>query len=398
MKHIIALFFSIICVLSTLSLISASAKTEIAEGAEPNAVDIWNYINNDLPDAVQNGVMSQLVTTLNEQRAGAASQESVDNVQHSIDSIDVKRDSREALDEWAEGVKDETILKENKPLIFPMAAQALAEALWDKFIVNEISDEIKSTDYESGKQFNISIKPDSFTTITDILKTLGYSMVLLFFAISIIEQSIKYEIFTLKGGAMVFGRLLFAKVLIDSSVKICMAILKVINQNCSKILESVKVEMIDFPTITLDKSDVKIIGPLLDYVVGIIISIPLTMVYSIIMIAGICLSIKLLLRSFELAMLTSVSPAFFACFSSEVTRPYFRNFILTFIQVAAQILFMAIVLYIGKNATAVNTSFTVTSLNDIIKWFVQMAPRTFIIIAMTIMMIKPPKVLTGLIK
>ena len=395
MKQIVALFFSIICVLSTLSLISASAKTEIAEGAEPNAVDIWNYINNDLPDAVQNGVMSQLVTTLNEQRAGAASQESVDNVQHSIDSIDVKRDSREAIDEWAGTIKDDTMIE--KSMGFSTTTLGLSKILWTK-IIQELKGEISQEDGQNnGSAFELTIKPDSFTTISDILKTFGYSLVLLFFAISLIEQSIKYELFTLKGGAMVFGRLLFAKVLIDSSVKICMATLKSVNGIAKKILDVNQFELFELPNVNIPASNVPIIGPIIDIFVGFCLSLPLGLITFTVLVLSALISVKLILRAFELAMLTSVSPAYFACFSSEVTRPYFRNFILTFIQVAAQIIFMAIVLYIGTSV-ALPSEIEIKELSDVARFLGSVLPRTLVLVAMTIMMIKPPKVLTGLIK
>lgn len=76
--------------------------------------------------------------------------------------------------------------------------------------------------------------------------------------------------------------------------------------------------------------------------------IPLMLINIVIFISTACIVVKLILRSFELSMLVAVSPAFFACYSSEITKPYFKNFILTFIQVAAQIVFMGIVYYIGS--------------------------------------------------
>ena len=104
---------------------------------------------------------------------------------------------------------------------------------------------------------------------------------------------------------------------------------------------------------------------------------------------------KLLFRSFELTMLTAVSPAFFACISSTTTLPYFKNFISTFLQAALQIIFMAVVYVVGISKIEPTT---ITDIADVKAWFINLIPTVIILIAMTIMIIKPPRVLTGLIK
>ena len=88
----------------------------------------------------------------------------------------------------------------------------------------------KGGDLGGTDAFNRNFKIDTITKSTDLInvfKTIGYSLVLVFFSITLIESSIKYEIFTLKGGAMIFGRLIIAKTLIDKSVQICIWILKI---------------------------------------------------------------------------------------------------------------------------------------------------------------------------
>ena len=81
----------------------------------------------------------------------------------------------------------------------------------------------------------------------------------------------------------------------------------------------------------------------------------------------------------------------------EITKPYFKNFILTFIQVAAQIVFMGIVYYIGASHVITEMG-EIDGFEGLISWFGKIAPNMLIIIAMSIMMIKPPRCLTNLIK
>lgn len=144
------------------------------------------------------------------------------------------------------------------------------------------------------------------------------------------------------------------------------------------------------------KSDVWIVGVILDFLLVLLLLVPIILIVLPILISAIFIIVKLILRSLELALLICVSPAFFACYSSEITRPYFRNFITTFIQCAAQIVFMAVVYFVGVKWFASSTH--VASATDAWTWFQNVIPNTLIVIAISIMMVRPPKVLTGLIK
>ena len=57
--------------------------------------------------------------------------------------------------------------------------------------------------------------PHGFT-----VRRFAYSLVLLFFAVNLVEQTIKYEIFTAKGALRIFGRLLVAKIIIIRKLNI----------------------------------------------------------------------------------------------------------------------------------------------------------------------------------
>ena len=90
-----------------------------------------------------------------------------------------------------------------------------------------------------------------------------------------------------------------------------------------------------------------------------------------------------------------VSPAFFACYSSDVTKQYFKSFVTQFIQVAIQVVFMAVVFFLGS--TWLNKTFSATTYKNASEWFSAMIPNLIAMIAITRMMVKPPKVLTNLI-
>lgn len=69
---------------------------------------------------------------------------------------------------------------------------------------------------------------------------------------------------------------------------------------------------------------------------------------------------------------------------------------MTFIQCAVQIVFMAVVYFVGTSFIV--TSDSMNSVLDVWIWFKNMAPMAIIALAIAIMMVRPPKVLTGLIK
>jgi hypothetical protein len=185
--------------------------------------------------------------------------------------------------------------------------------------------------------------------------------------------------------------------LIDLSVRVCLLIISIIGSLTVKMLGTVKVSLNIFPDISLKKSDVKVIGPILDAIVAAVVSIILMLIIGVVLVCVSIVMIKLVLRSIELALLMVISPAFFACLSTDVTKEYFKKFISIFIQVAAQTLFMAIALAVCSghfNSPPV----TINNLSGLAAGLIRISPNILIVIAMCVMMVKPPKVLTNLIK
>lgn len=380
MKRLFSIIFSVaisFCVI--LPLASYSSITSYADEYDSfydgeiyrYVVEIWNEL--------VNGVSTPLKDTnekLNE----------VDDVKKSVDelkdelTVDVTK--REAVDQISN---------------IPNLITNLNNELWQgvkNFFANT------SPSMDSKISFAL-IKPDDskYNNIVNELTIFAYSIVLVFFAANIIEQSVKYEIFTMKGMLMIFGRLLLAKIIIDCSVTICMGILRAIENLTGKIVGSDSL-MFESPTINLPTSNIKIIGPIIDTVIATVVSLSVLALIGTIFVLFVIVLIKLVLRSFELTILVSTSPVFFGCLSSDITKQYFKNFIVTFIQVAAQTLFMAIALFIGTKYLT-STPFDsgeIQSFEKLFDWYIASFPRSIIMIAMCIMMIKPPKVLTNLLK
>ena len=241
-------------------------------------------------------------------------------------------------------------------------------------------------------------KPSGIGLLVNPIRIFAYSLVLLFFAVNLVEQTIKYEIFTAKGALRIFGRLLVAKIIIDLSVKICTLILSIIGGLTVKMLNNVDVTIDIYPKFTLEKSGVKIIGPILDAVAAAAISFILVLIIGVVLVCVSIVMIKLVLRSIELAMLMVVSPAFFACLSSDVTKEYFKKFISVFIQVASQTLFMAIAMAVCSSHLNTKTTIDIAKFSELAKALINISPTLLTVVAMCVMMVKPPKVLTNLVK
>ena len=109
--------------------------------------------------------------------------------------------------------------------------------------------------------------------------------------------------------------------------------------------------------------------------------------------------IKLFVRSFELAMLQCVSPVFFACLTGETTKQYFKKFILTYISVVVEVVFMAVIWYIYIEY--LNQAFTASepagSIQDILKYDGSIMRFFLVSAGAFILMLKPPQVLKNLV-
>lgn len=334
-----------------------------------------------------------------------ASQESIDELKESVDNIDIEQGFEDFVNKKSEEIAAENEKKQaeengNEDLEKEESPTTLSDAILD--ILNKawgaLPGIISASEDDPTWQLTLDPKSQYNGTFYAIFVTIGYSLVLVFFAANLIETTIKYEIFTLKGGAQIFGRLIVSKFIIDVSGKVCIYILNICENICSEITKNVTNTLnMQTPDVfaTQLKNTVWPIGPILDFFQGIILIIPVLIIVLIMLIAIIFIMLRLVLRSIELSLLVIVSPAFFACYSSEITKPYFTNFIITFLQCALQIVFMAVVYALSSDwMLKINSASTA---EDVWVWFIHLVPNAIIALAIAIMMIRPPRVLTGLV-
>lgn len=416
LKKLIPLFFSFfICLFSVVPCNTKALTDEEQQDMYNTIIDTWNYVNNGIQSGAdanaQNAETKQKMDELNKKVEEMDPEKAIKDYFDTIKDDETEDPAAASEEEIDKKYKVPTGGTSKKVLSGPRSmayfADYLLEAavsmiMWadpstsvyiDKGTNGELSKQIGTysinlSEIDSGKGIGKLVNP---------IRIFAYSLVLLFFAINLVEQTIKYEIFTAKGVLRIFGRLLLAKIIIDLSTKVCLLIISIIGSLTVKMLDTVNVSLNIFPEISLKKSDVKVIGPILDAIVAVVVSIVLMIIIGVVLVCVSIVMVKLVLRSIELALLMVISPAFFACLSTDVTKEYFKKFISVFIQVASQTLFMAIALAVCSghfNSPPVE----IKNLSGLAVGLIRMSPNVLIAIAMCVMMVKPPKVLTNLVK
>lgn len=343
--------------------------------------------------------------------------DNIDNQKEVTDYLDSVKDDETAPEKTEDTIEEEDMKIEtagsiNKGLAVPRALAKVANFLFDSFKWMIYTTDPAAQEYLDAETqglykgffgnsgINLAEITDNTSALSkaaDVMRIFAYSLVLLFFAVTLVEQSIKYEIFTLKGIARIFGRLLLAKIIIDLSTTICLIIIKIVGYLTFKILDSAQITVNIFPDIYLKASKTKIIGPIIDLLVGIIVGLVFTLIILLVLIPICIVLMKLVMRSIELAVLMTVAPAFFACLSTDVTKEYFKKFMSIFLQVACQTLFMAIPIVVCANHFT-SEPVQMNGISALAATLRNVMPNILIFTAMLIMMIKPPKVLTNLIK
>ena len=410
MKKIIPIIFSFfVCLFSIIPM--TSFADEQTDRIEDTLNEIWWQVYNGIPNGqtVQNG----------------DTQQKIDELDKKVDKMDAEKAIKDYFDEVKENDTPEIINPNvdeykvpagsiaNKILAVPRSMAKVASFILDAekgmIMMADPSTEVALKEYTKSDPtlgditygIDISSINDGSSNLGQLvnpIRIFAYSLVLLFFAINLVEQTIKYEIFTAKGALKIFGRLLVAKIIIDLSVKICTLILSIIGGLTVKMLNNVDVTMDIYPKFSLEKSGVKIIGPILGAIAAAAISLVLVLVIGVVLVCVSIVMVKLVLRSIELALLMVISPAFFACLSTDVTKEYFKKFISVFIQVATQTLFMAIAMAVCSGHLNTKKQIDIGSYAEMAKAFIGISPTILIVIAMCVMMVKPPKVLTNLVK
>lgn len=390
MKRVILTIVLAVSVFISFQPMPMTAYAGYDEDTNKMVYDIWNYLVNSVNNGV-NGVKAQVNNLDIEGKTSKGVEKFFNSKTTEENTSNILDDSFKFTEKSNDG---KTTEKKGLASLFI----SMANDQWKRVgKALEKGGDLSGTD-SFNKNFSInSIKSSK---VINIFKTFGYSLVLVFFSVTLIESTIKYEIFTIKGGAMIFGRLLISKVVIDSSVNICGYILTEVSKLLTSMSDSMKAnEFMMIPDVQIvasAKSKLWILGPFVDLFISGIMMLPVIIIGLVAIICAGTIVIKLIFRSFELAMLMVVSPAFFACASADVTKPYFKNFIINFIRCAFQIIFMAVVWVVVVQWQINKTTFGTYA--DLGSYIWNMVPNLFTMIAMTIIMIKPPKVLTSLIR
>jgi hypothetical protein len=234
-----------------------------------------------------------------------------------------------------------------------------------------------------------------------IFTLFAYSFAVICIGLQLAESALTYELFSIKGGFKVAARCLLAKAMIDVSAWVCGQIVSLGGSMLVAVINKANsfsggtLTMGGLENVQLPHSDIWFIGEVVDFVLGLVAMIPLLLLFLAVIIAVLAVFVKLAMRSFEIGMMITVSPMFFACFSGgEVTRQYMRKFIVQFLSVIMQVVFMALVysatIFWLQTAPEIENPTTWD-------WFLSVLPKSIILIAACIMMIKPPKALTSLI-
>lgn len=393
MKRVILTIVLAVSVFISFQPMPMTAYAGYDEDTNKMVYDIWNYLVNSVNNGV-NGVKAQVNNLDIEGKTSKG-------VEKFFDSKNTEENSNDILDnsiKYTETIEEKGTKKQKEHKGLASILVSMANDQWKRVgKALEKGGDLSGTD-SFNKNFSIeSIKKSN---VINIFKAFGYSLVLVFFSVTLIESTIKYEIFTIKGGAMIFGRLLISKWVIDNSVNICGYILTEVSKLLTSMSESMKANefMIvpDVEVVAATKSKLWVIGSLVDLFISGIMMLPVIIIALVTIICAGMIVIKLIFRSFELAMLMVVSPAFFACASADVTKPYFKNFIITFIRCAFQIIFMAVVWVVVVQWQITKTDFS--TYKDVGSFIWNMTPNLFTMLAMTIIMVKPPKVLTSLVR
>ena len=237
-------------------------------------------------------------------------------------------------------------------------------------------------------------------TIFPLFKIFAYALIIIFTGVNALETALQYEMFTMRGGVKILARLTFAKIWVDISLIVCRGIVAIATDWLGQItrLTADITNSIDVG-VSLQHSDAWIVGWIIDFFNGVLLAAGILLILLPLVVLILIMFVKLFIRSFELAMLQCVSPIFFACLTGEATKQYFKRFILTYISVVVEVVFMAVIWYIYVEylnqafsvSTQANTVLEMLSLEGgIINFFM-------VSVGAYILMIKPPQVLKNLV-
>lgn len=256
----------------------------------------------------------------------------------------------------------------------------------------------------TGNSAGISVS-DFAALFEPIMRTFAYSLCLLLIGINIMESAAQYELFSLRGAIKVGARIFLAKLWIDLASWVCMLIIGCGNDIATSVIDlasdTSEMGFLDGVTVSelLPSSDIPVIGDIVDLLLGIVALLPFLLILLGVGIVATLIIIKLVMRTFELTALVTVSPIFFACIAGEGTKSYFRKFISTFLGAVFQVVFIALVYAMAKYWVASMTMLDPSSvtIDDLYGYGTNVGYTGLILISMGVMIVKPPRFLNDLL-
>lgn len=280
-------------------------------------------------------------------------------------------------------------------------------------VINFETSIIKSVEgwFKSFSGVNVSTGTFTFNMenfveqFSQIFVVFASSLLVILFGVNIIKTAVEYELFTMRGAVKIFARLLLAELWIQLSTKMCVLIIKIFNELMAKLITAVdtsgllKTTNLKFES---TRSGVYLVGDIIDFFANLCPFLLVVLLAGVVVIVFLIVYIKLVIRSFEIAMLSVISPVFFACSVGEATMPYFRKFITSFVAVTAEIVFMALVYMAFLWYCKETVMSGAIELNKLYNLSSDEAGRFYTYIAVSvacgIMMIRPPQVLKDLVR
>ncbi|MDD6490224.1 MAG: hypothetical protein PUG48_10535 [Clostridia bacterium] len=258
----------------------------------------------------------------------------------------------------------------------------------------------ESSDTSVFKGFDIKGFVDTYSPIFMIFAN---ALLVLLFGVNVISSAVQYELFTLKGAVRTLGHLFLAKIWIDLSCTICLSVIDIGGSLLSQIIDKAQniLQHIEFSFTFTYHSDIWLIGQIIDFIVMAMVLVIIFLMFIPLLFFLVKVIVKLFIMNFELAALSAMSPAFFACLVGEETKQYFKNFVMTFLSVIVEVIFMGIVYAAFINWYSgfgdLSSAMDLSNL-DIGSQIEKFAIFTIVFIAACSLMIKPPQVFKNLIK
>lgn len=270
----------------------------------------------------------------------------------------------------------------------------IPQALWT-LLGNTVSDVASDTSV-----FGLSLGTIETVAynLSPYIHVIAYLVMIVSFATSAGESAMRFELTTPRGAMKIFIQLALGKAVIDISIRLCIAVIKIINGIAANAI-SVTSGLGSFNgtdlTDALTGTGQYVLSVTSGNPVAIfsfLFSIIPKIVICVVIIVTICkVMIKLIMRNFELGCLLTVAPIGFATLAGETTKRFFTKYIGALLGSAFTILFIAITYNLVSvwmhNLTVSDTSVLVLSS----EWIVMI-----LLCAMSKFVWKPPASLSNL--